>query len=103
MDGKKLLGKMDLIAPEFIEAADKAKKKKPIKWQYWTAMAACLAVSVVSGVMMAVSPDEETGIAAVSQNAASLFSEGGVLLILLAASLLAALAIAALIIKDKRE
>ncbi len=94
---------MELIAPEFIEAADKPRKKKPIKWQYPTALAACLAVSVFSGIMMAVSPDEESVIAAASPDAASLFSEGGVMLILFAASILAALAIAALLIKDKGE
>ena len=103
MNGKFLLDKMDLIAPEFIEAADKAKKKKPIKWRYWAALAACLAVSVVSGVIMAVSPDEGAGAVAVSQDAASLFSEGGVLLILFVASIVAALAIAALLIKEKDE
>lgn len=103
MDGKKLLGKMELIAPEFIEAADKAKKKKPIKWQHWTALAACLAVSVLSGVLMAVDPSQAIGTAVISGDTASMFSGGGIAFILLVASLLAAIAIAALIIKDKRE
>ncbi|MBO6231581.1 MAG: hypothetical protein J6O50_13555 [Ruminiclostridium sp.] len=103
MNGKYLLDKMDLIDPAFIENADKKPRKKPIKWQQWTALAACLVLSVTTAVMMAVNPAEEAGIAVTGPDTASLFSEGGLLMILLAASLLAALAIAALIIKNKKE
>ena len=94
---------MELIDPAYIEAADKKPKRKPIMWQHWTALAACLAVAVVSGVMTVLIPSEGVGTAVSPGDTASLFSPGGAALILLCASLLAALAIAALIINDKRK
>ncbi len=103
MNGKDLLDKMELIDPSFIEAADKKPRKRPIKWQHLTALAACLAAAVVSGVLMAVTPGDGNVIVTGTGDTASLFSEGGVLLIILVASVLTALAVAALIIKDKGE
>ena len=103
MNGKYLLEKMELIDPEFIEAADKKPRKKPIKWQYWTALAACLAVAVASGVMSAVTSVGDAQVVVSPGDTASIFSGGGVFLILMIASLLASLAIAALLIKDREK
>ncbi len=103
MTGKDLLQKMELVDPEYIEKAGRVPKKKPIRWQQWTALAACLMIAVFSGVVMIVSPDEGTLINVSNSDTASIFSTGGVMMILLAASLLGALAVVALIIKDKRE
>ena len=98
-----MLRKMELVDPEFIETAGRLPKRKPIKWQQWTALAACLAIAVISGVMMAVDPDGAEAVPVSGSDTASLFSTGGAMLILLAASLLGALAIIALMIKDKRS
>lgn len=103
MTGKDLLEKMELIDPEYIETADRTPKKKPIRWQKWTALAACLALAVAAGVWAAVSPEPIIPVDAPEPDYASIFSPSGAALILMAAALLAALAIAALIIKDKNK
>lgn len=103
MNGKYLLEKMELIDPEYIEAADRKPKKKPIKWQQWGALAACIAVAVFSGVLMAVSPDNGIEYTGGSGDTASLFSTGGIPLIILVAASLAALAITAVIIRNKKD
>lgn len=96
---------MELIDPEYIEAAEKVprKKKQPVMWPQWTALAACLAIMVLSGVVAVISPDTGTVINVSSEDTASLFSGGGAALITLAASALAALAIVAVIIKKKKN
>lgn len=103
MNGKQLLGKMDLIDPEFIEAADRKPRKRPIMWKQWTALAACLVIAVISGFIMVISPDEGMSVAVSTSDTASLFSAGGIPLITLTGSLLAAAASAAIIIKNKRR
>ena len=105
VNGKELLRKMELIDPEYIEAADKIprKKKKPIRWMQWTALAACIALTVFSGIMVIISPNEGAAVKVSPGDTASLFSADGVMVLLFAASILATLAVAALIIKDKRK
>ena len=45
MRGTELLDKMDLIDPDYVEAADSVHKKKKSGWQKWGAAAACIAVA----------------------------------------------------------
>ena len=103
MNGKYLLDKMELIDPAYIEAADRKPKKKPIMWKQWGTLAACIAAAVVSGVIMVVSPDSGTGHIGVSGDTASLFSTGGIPLVILVAALLAALATVAMIIRNRKD
>ncbi|MBO6301898.1 MAG: hypothetical protein J6N15_05630 [Ruminiclostridium sp.] len=103
MTGKDMLRKMELVDPEFIETAGRIPKRKPIKWQQWTALAACLMIAVISGVMMVMDPDAAETVPVSGADTASLFSTGGAMMILLAASLLGALAVIALMIRDKRS
>lgn len=103
MNGKYLLGKMELIDPAYIEAADKKPEKKPIMWQRWTALAACITVAVISGTIMVISPDNGVGTVDSGGDTASLFSNGGIPLIIFVASSLAAIAVAAVMIKKKKK
>lgn len=51
MRGNEFLDKMELIDPVYIEAADKAPKRKKVSWKQWSAVAACLCI-VLWGVML---------------------------------------------------
>ena len=101
VNGKQLLEKMDLVDPKFIEDADKLPRRKPIMWQAWFAAAACLALTVLSGFMLAATsgdayiPVESPG------ETASIFG-GALPLVLLGVSLLAAVGIIAYIFKKRR-
>lgn len=46
MRGNELLDKMELIDPEFIEAADRMHVKRKVLWIRWVAMAACFCLIV---------------------------------------------------------
>ena len=101
LDGKYLLEKMDLVDPGYIEEADRLPRKKPILWKQWTALAACLAIAVISGIMTVLSTGSSPQTAESAGDTASIFSGSGVTLALMGLSLLAAAGIAAYIIKKK--
>ena len=101
--GKDLLNKMELVDPEYIETADRMPRKKPIMWQKWAALAASLALAIGAGIWMGFSEGAVIPIDAPEGDYATVFSSGGVALILMISAILASLAIAALIIKDKNQ
>lgn len=49
MRGNELLDKMELIAPDYVEAADVLPKRKKAVWLGWIATAACLALAIFAG------------------------------------------------------
>lgn len=49
MRGNEFLDKMELVNPEYVEAADKVPNRKKNLWVKWVAMAACLALIAVAG------------------------------------------------------
>lgn len=103
MNGKYLLEKMELIDPEFVAAADKLPKKKPLMLPQWIALAACLAIAVMSGTMMILQPDNGAEVIVSSGDTASMFGNGGIELALIFLSLLAASGILAYILKKRKE
>lgn len=52
MRGKDLLDKMELIAPEYIEAAEARPKKSKLSWVKWAGAAACIAAAVVGTTLL---------------------------------------------------
>ncbi len=52
MRGKDLLDQMELVAPEYVEAADKAPKTKGRRWVKWGAMAACFCLVAAAAAVL---------------------------------------------------
>ena len=94
---------MELVDPEYIMCADKQPRKKPLMLPQWAAFAACLAVAVITGIVMVLGPDNNAAVAVAAGDTASIFSNGGIELAVVFLSLLAASGILAYIIKKKKE
>ncbi len=102
MNGKQLLEKMDLIDPQFIEEADRMPRKKPVFWQQWGALAASLAIALIAGLAVVFLPDNNIPITGTGDTA-SIFGDGGIALVVLMISLLAAVGITAHIIRKTKD
>ena len=50
MRGEELLRQMELVEPEYVEAADMAKGRGKRHWIGWSALAACLCVAIIGAV-----------------------------------------------------
>lgn len=103
MNGKELLKKMDLADPKYIDEADKLPRRMPIMWKQWSALAACLAVTVISAIMMYIQADTASAPDISPSDTATLLGSGGLPLILMILSLLGAGGIAAYIIKNRKK
>ena len=107
MNGRYLLDKMEGVSPEYIEAAEnagnKGRRQIILIRRLTAALAACLALAVLSGVMLLTGGTGEIDAGTLSENTASVFGSGGLTAVLFAASLLAAAVLGIIIAVKKKK
>ncbi len=105
MDGRYLLEKMDQIDPKYIEEAENAGKRRPALTVriLKSALAACILLTMISGVIMFRAGAETALPEAVSSETASVFGSGNIGTVMCACSLVASVAIGAVIAEKKKN
>ena len=105
MKGKILLEKMELIDPELIEAADKQPDIRSVKImkRLAAALAACIVLTLFSGIMMLSSGGGFVHPEVSSPDSASVFGGGTVYTVIFGASLLLTAGISGVMIHRSRK
>ena len=107
MDGKKLLEKMELIDPGYIEEADSkddaGRKPLLVMKRLTAALAACIVIMLISGTVMLSDGGIINSNIEINSNIGSIFGSGAVSAVVFGASLLAVIGISAAMISKKNK
>ena len=107
MDGKKLLEKMELIDPGYIEEADSkddaGRKPLLVMKRLTAALAACIVIMLISGTVMLANGESLAVPANVNSSTGSMFGSGAVSAIVFGTSLFAVIGISAVMASKKNK